>query len=91
MSAGLFFHLVLPHAAPATVIGAVVRWTADVTRAADQLAGILMFRVSGLLVEVRLEKLRREVEEAYALESLAGAEDGRGRQEQPPPLNRSPR
>jgi heme exporter protein C len=40
----------------------------------------------------RLEKLRREVEEAYALESLAGAEDGaRQAGATSLPLNRSPR
>jgi len=41
---------------------------------------------------LRLEKLRREVEEAYALESLAGAEDGaRQAGATSLPLNRSPR
>jgi len=78
---------------PQPVIGR--RWfdgPADVTRAADQLAGILMFRVSGLLVEVPAGKAAARVEEAYALESLAGAEDGaRQAGATSLPLNRSPR
>jgi len=46
----------------------------------------LMFRVSGLLSRFRLEKLRREVEEAYALESAGGRRrwGAAGRSNQPP-------
>jgi len=65
------------------------------TRAADQLAGILMFRVSGLAGRwFRLEKLRREVEEAYALESAGGPPKmgrGIGRSNRASHVNRSPR
>jgi len=76
MSRCLFFHLVLPHAAPATRDRR--RWfdgPADVTRAADQLAGILMFRV--LVCWSRFGwKSCGASGGSLCLESLAGAEDG---------------
>jgi len=63
------------------------RWfdgPADVTRAADQLAGILMFRVSGLLVEVPAGKAAARGGGSFMPSSRWRAPKmGRGRQEQP--------